>query len=222
MAKGTPKVIQSIIEISIPYVSCINALKTIFGAVPTRVDIPPIVAAYAIPSINDVSKYVISFSVKPGIVLLTTEHTAKPIGNSIRVVEVFITNILIKAAIVIKPAINFGPLDPAAIIICRAILLWRPDLSIARANMKPPKNKYILGFAYGIAASLNETIPINGNNAKGRRAVTATGMASVAHQIAIKLTIAATDQPSELRPWGAGIISIRIKTNKPNINPFFL
>ena len=81
------------------------------------------IAAYAIPSINDVSKYVISFSVKPGIVLLTTEHTAKPIGNSIRVVEVFITNILIKAAIVIKPAINFGPLDPAAIIICRAILL---------------------------------------------------------------------------------------------------
>ena len=165
MAKGTPKVIQSIIEISIPYVSCINALKTIFGAVPTRVDIPPIVAAYAIPSIKDVSKYVISFSVKPGIVLLTTEHTANPIGNSIRVVEVFITNILIKAAIVIKPAINFGPLDPAAMIICRAILLFMIPSTSNKGELldwgdsdKLPWGLLILfGGGLSIAAQINSS-----------------------------------------------------------------
>ena len=56
-----------------------KALKTIFGAVPTSVDIPPIVAEYAIPNINAVSKNFISFSLRLGIVLLTTVHTAKPI-----------------------------------------------------------------------------------------------------------------------------------------------
>ena len=106
-----------------PYVSCMNALKTIFGAVPTRVDIPPMVAAYAIPNIKDVSKNFFSLSVRPGIVLATTEQTARPIGKSINVVEVFITNILINAATVIKPPISLGPLEPAAIIICKAILL---------------------------------------------------------------------------------------------------
>ena len=75
--------------------------------------------------------------------------------------------------------------------------------------MKPPKNKYILGFAYGIAASLNETIPISGNNAKGRRAVTATGMASVAHQIAIKLTMAATDKPQSLGLQGQEVLALK-------------
>ena len=45
LASGTPNIIQSNIDISTPYVSCIKALKTIFGAVPIRVDIPPIVAA---------------------------------------------------------------------------------------------------------------------------------------------------------------------------------
>ena len=75
------------------------------------------------PSINEVSKNFISFSVSPGIVLVTTEQTAKPIGKSINVVDVFITNILISAAMVIKPPINLGPLEPAAIIICKAILL---------------------------------------------------------------------------------------------------
>ena len=43
--------------------SCIKALKTIFGAVPINVDIPPIVAAYAIPRSRAVSKFDLSFSV---------------------------------------------------------------------------------------------------------------------------------------------------------------
>ena len=40
-----------------------KALKTIFGAVPINVDMPPIVAAYAIPRSKAVSKFDLSFSV---------------------------------------------------------------------------------------------------------------------------------------------------------------
>ena len=61
-ANGTPRDIQDAIDISTLYVSCMKALKTIFGAVPTSVYIPPIVAEYAIPNINAVSKNFISFT----------------------------------------------------------------------------------------------------------------------------------------------------------------
>ena len=68
-------------------------------------------------------------------------HTAKPIGRSISVVDVFITNILTDAATSIKPPISFEPLEPIEIIILSAILLCKPELSIPSANMKPPRNK---------------------------------------------------------------------------------
>ena len=99
------------------------------------------VAAYAIPSIKAVSKNLVSEELIPGMVVLTTEHTANPIGKSINVVDVFITNILIKAATNIKPPINFEPSDPKAIIILKAIRLCSPDLSMARASIKPPKKR---------------------------------------------------------------------------------
>jgi hypothetical protein len=83
----------------------------------------------------------LSLSVKPGIVSDITPHTAKPIGNSINVVDVFITHILIKAATSMKPPTSFFPLEPTEIIILRAILLCSPELSIPSANIKPPKNK---------------------------------------------------------------------------------
>ena len=73
--------------------------------------------------------------------MATTEQTAKPIGNNIKVVEVFITNMLIRAATSINPPISFIPDEPAAKIIFKAILLCKPDLSIAMANIKPPKNR---------------------------------------------------------------------------------
>ena len=56
-ATGTPNFIQLKKSISIPYCSLIKVTKTRFGAVPIMVDIPPIVAAYAIPNIRAVSKY---------------------------------------------------------------------------------------------------------------------------------------------------------------------
>jgi hypothetical protein len=54
------------------------------------------------------------------------------------------------------------------------------------------------------------------------RAVTATGIVSVAHQIAINDTTAATIQPSELNPLGAGSINIDMNTSNPIPKPFFL
>ena len=147
LARGTPKIIQSNIDISTPYVSCMKALNTIFGAVPINVDIPPIVAAYAIPKSNAVSKFDLSFSDKPGIVSDITPQTANPIGSSIRVVEVFITHMLISAATSIKPPTNFLPLEPTEIIIFNAILLCNPELSIPSANINPPKNKYMFLLA---------------------------------------------------------------------------
>ena len=44
-AIGTPNFIQSIKDISIPYVSSMKAANIMLGAVPTKVDIPPIEAA---------------------------------------------------------------------------------------------------------------------------------------------------------------------------------
>ena len=56
-ATGTPSFIQLKKSISIPYCSLIKVTKTRFGAVPIMVDIPPMVAAYAMPNISAVSKY---------------------------------------------------------------------------------------------------------------------------------------------------------------------
>jgi hypothetical protein len=62
---------------------------------------------------------------------------------------------------------------------------------------------------------------IKGKSAKGNNAVTATGIASVAHQTAMRTAIAATVQAVAFNPSGAGINS-RIKNNaKPTIKPFF-
>ena len=90
------------------------------GAVPTSVDIPPIVAAYAIESNSALSKLFLSFSDIFGTVLATTEHIARPMGKSINVVDVFITHILMNAETSIKPPISFGPSDPSLLIIIKA------------------------------------------------------------------------------------------------------
>jgi hypothetical protein len=61
-----------------------------------------------------------------------------------------------------------------------------------------------------------------GNNAKGNSAVTATGTASVAHQIAIKRVTAATAQPIGERESGLGVKIIKKNAAKPIQNPLFL
>ena len=69
---------------------------------------------------------------------------------------------------------------------------------------------------------MKETTSSKGNKAKGNSAVTGTGIASVAHQIAINVTTAATDQAEAFNPFGIGKINSNKKTNTPIKKPFFL
>ena len=101
--------------------------KTILGAVPTRLDMPPIDEAYAIPSNSDISKFLEFFGEIFGRLSFILEQIAKQIGSNISVVEVFITHILIKNEIPINAPTN----DVAELLIdaitLNAILLWSPD-----------------------------------------------------------------------------------------------
>ena len=157
-----------------------------------RLDIPPIDDAYAIPKKSAISKF-LEFALSIlGRLSLIFKLNARHMGSSISVVDVFITHILIKKEIAIKM-----PTIPEAellndVITERAILLCSPDDWMAKAKMKPPKNKYTLGLAYDAAASLKLMIPIRGNKAKGKRAVTGRGIDSVPHQTAISTATAAT------------------------------
>ena len=54
------------------------------------------------------------------MVSATLAQTARPIGSSINVVEVFITHMLINAETNIKPPISLAPLLPTAISIFNA------------------------------------------------------------------------------------------------------
>ena len=62
----------------------------------------------------------------------------------------------------------------------------------------------------------------SGNNASGSKAVTATGIASVAHQTAINTAIAATVQPAEDNSAGGGNNIIKKNNVSPIKKPFFL
>ena len=112
-----------------------------------RLDIPPIDEAYAIPKKSAISKF-LEFALSIlGRLSVIFKLNARHIGSSIRVVDVFITHILIKKEIAIRI-----PTMPAAellnnVITESAILLCSPDDWIAKAKIKPPKNKYTLGLA---------------------------------------------------------------------------
>ena len=112
-----------------------------FGPVPIRVDMPPIVAPYAIPRSKASWKFSVSFSLKPLTVSFTTVITARPIGRSIIVVAVFITHILITAAVTMKPSIRDAPFDPALFRTNKAILLCRFHFWIAVAIRNPPRKR---------------------------------------------------------------------------------
>jgi hypothetical protein len=173
------------------------------------------VAAYAIESKRALSKLLLSFSDMFGTVFATTEHIARPIGNNIRVVDVFITHMLIKAETSMNPPISLGPSEPSLLIIINARRLWRPDLSIDRAIKKPPKKRYMFLFAYGSAAVSIEVTPRIGKRAKGNKEVTGIGMASVAHQVTINSATAATNQALLVKPVGEGNMIIVKKKENP-------
>lgn len=57
--------------------------------------------------------------------------------------------------------------------------------------INPPMKRKIIGSMYCIEVCFESRIPSNGNNIAGRRAVTATGIASVSHNEAIRTATAA-------------------------------
>ena len=96
------------------------------------------------------------------------------------------------------------------------------DFWILKARIKPPRNKKIFLFAYGIAVSANEETPSNGKKTSGNNAVTNNGMASEAHNTAIKTPTAATYHASELNPSGLGDRIITKNKVKPIKRPVFI
>ena len=103
IAVGTPIIIQSKKLILKPYISSKYKATKAFGAVPIRVERPPMLAAYAIESTKGVFKVLKSDL----LLIFITDKTDKPIGNIIIVVAVFVTHIDKKALEIINPANKF-------------------------------------------------------------------------------------------------------------------
>ena len=61
---------------------------------------------------------------------------------------VLLTHILMEAVVIMKPAIILLGLVPDKDKIFNAILLWRPQDSIAEAIINPPKKRRTRGCAY--------------------------------------------------------------------------
>ena len=80
----------------------------------------------------------------------------------------------------------------------------------------------MFGFEYGTAAVLKSTIPSKGKSANGSKAVTGTGIDSVAHQVAINTATAATFHALALNSAGDGNSKIIKNNAKPIQNPLFL
>ncbi len=117
---------------------------------------------------------------------------AIPIGNIITAVAVLLIHIDKKAVATIKPKIIFFTSEPMKLIIFSAIRRCRFHFSIAMAMMNPPiyKNTNLCPKALVVVPKSNP--PDSGNNTIGINAVTAIGMASVIHQIAIQAVDAKT------------------------------
>ncbi len=79
----------------------------------------------------------------------------------------------------------------------------------------------MFGFAYGRAAVLKSVTCNSGNRASGNSAVTATGTASVAHQIAMRRVTPATNQPMGDNDSGLGLIQQQRKQLTQSKNLFF-
>src|SRR5690606_5400045 len=113
-------------------------------------------------------------------------------GSIITAVAVLEIHIERKAAEIINPnSIEFA-VPPNKEIILSAILLCRPQFSIAIASINPPTKRNITEFIYAEATSAPESTPSKGKRINGISEVAAIGTASVIQKIAIRTAIAAT------------------------------
>ena len=107
-----------------------------------------------------------------------------------------------KAVAIIKPKIMLITLVPIILIMLRAILLCKFHFCMAIAIINPPTYKKTYLCPKDAVVSDNSSPPVRGNNTIGIRAVTAIGIASVIHQIAIQIVDAKTALACGLKPSG--------------------
>ena len=167
-----------------------------FGGVPTGVAIPPIDAAYAMPSNKhgpNPRATAPDAPSAPGAFRFSRLRIASAIGNIMMAVAVFEIHIDSTAAESIKPSTRCAGRPPASRMIFRAMRRCKCQRSIASASKKPPRNKKIVELMYAPAIAPPDAMPSSGNNARGNSAVAARGTASVSHHSAIHTATAAAD-----------------------------
>ena len=177
--------------------------------VPIKVEAPPIDAEYAIASKRGIAK---SSSLK-FISFEKIAITDNAIGSIIIVDAVLLTHMLIEAVVIIKPAIILLGLVPDKDKIFKAILLCKPQASIAEAIIKPPRKSKTNGWAYELAINFKSKILKIGNSTSGTIPVKYIGIASVTHHTVINKAMPAVNQADLLKSFG-GFVNIKIN----NIN----
>ena len=183
--------------------------------VPIKVEAPPIDAEYAIASKSGIAKSV-SFEFVSFEKIVTTDNA---IGNIIIVEAVLLTHILIKAVVIINPAIILLGLVPEKDKIFKAMRLCKPHDSIAEAIINPPRKSKTKGWAYELAIKFKSNILKIGNNIRGMTPVKYIGIASVTHHIVISKVIPAVNQAVLLKSFG-GFVNIKINSiNIPKTVP---
>lgn len=157
------------------------------GGVPIGVPTPPKLAEYAIPRI----------SATPNRGLSTALIMAIAIGNIMSIVAVLLIHILRTAVVNIKPSTSLRGLPlPVNRSMYMANRLCKLALSNAFDNIKAAISKIMTWLPNDDAASLCDSTPNKGNNAKGKREVAGIGSASVTHKMATNSVMAAVKNMS--------------------------
>ena len=90
---------------------------------------------------------------------------------------------------------------------------------MARPSKKPPKNRKIVGLAYGAVALASVSIPNSGISRMGNSEVAGIGIASVDHQIAIRPARPTVNQASPDNPPGGSVSRQVINSKGPKTSP---
>lgn len=143
-------------------------------------------------------------------------------GSIITVVAVFEIHIERNAVATINPRRTLETLLPIIEIMVKAILLCKFHFSTANAKIKPPMNRNIILFPYDSAVFERSIIPNSGKRTIGSNEVTAIGIASVIHQMAIQITVSKRPKDFSFIDSGGPIKNKKVKTTGPKkMNMFF-
>ena len=142
-------------------------------------------------------------------------------GSIIMTAAVLDTHMDKKPVAAIKPNTMLLMLVPSKEIIDSAMRLCRSHFSIAKAIIKPPRNRKIIGLPYAAVTALLSSTPVIGSRIMGSSDVTGIGMASVIHHTATHKVVASTMRPSKLKPAGWKNITTKANSKGPSTKPIF-